>query len=299
MNWEHPWLGKYLIMASMAIRDGPIYWRIPSITLGALSLVLAYSLTKKLTGSERLGGVASSLLLMDETFRALSQLAMLDIYVGFFTLFAVYLAYVDARKSEVAPSTLASIACGLALASKYTGLFTLLGLYYAGRGKSRLLVGAIGVFLLAHLPIIAYLEVPRYIDEVKNAINWFTTPRLQGPASSTPLDWLFGVNPFTLSESPELEARGLPGVYALSLASAIWLLIKRQEFYSSSVLLASWLGYWLIALLGNTTLYSYYEAQFAPLVPVVIATAISRFKRRFVAIFACSLTYSVYALVNY
>ncbi len=93
INLEHPWFAKYFMVAAMLWLGGdrPPYWRVPSIVLSAASLVLTYLAALMLTKNARYASLASALLLMDATFRDEGILAMLDAYVGFFTVLSVYL----------------------------------------------------------------------------------------------------------------------------------------------------------------------------------------------------------------
>jgi hypothetical protein len=49
-NLEHPPLAKYVIAAVEAVRDEPIFWRLPSMALGAATLLLVFLTARKLAG---------------------------------------------------------------------------------------------------------------------------------------------------------------------------------------------------------------------------------------------------------
>lgn len=293
LNLEHPWLGKYFMVLSMLLLgDKPLSWRIPSIVLAALMLIIVYYLALKLTNSIPYASLASAALLADATFRDMGIIALLDVYVGFFTLLAIYL-YVSGRYLGSA------IGSGLAAASKYPGTFVAFAGAYMETYRRNGIWGlvylfvAFIVFIIPQIPIIYLVGgVNNYISDVLFYLKWFTEPRPPGPIASNPFDWLIGVDSFVNNVTPPLYAMGLPGAYLVSLIYSVMLLEPhaRARFFSKisineliipTTLLTIWLGYWLIYLLGNTTLYSYYTMQIAPLAPLVLVLSTSRSRPRY------------------
>jgi hypothetical protein len=100
-------------------------------------------------------------------------------------------------------------------------------------------------------------------------IQWQLTSKPPGPVSSTPLDWLFMQNSFAFYYNPDIYAAGSP-LYLLALLYALY---KRDD--ASVLLLSTYGGYWLVYLMGNHTLYSYYAAQLSPLAHMVLAPALA------------------------
>lgn len=259
-NLEHPPLVKYILALMLAIRDEPFFWRLPSIAVGAATLLLVYLTAKRLAG--RLWALAAcGLMLLDRTFVAMSGIAMLDIYLAFFT---ALLAYMYPRPLAV------GTALGLAASVKYSGLFPIFGLtyLYARRNMWHLLavvLAAASIFLLVNMPIATQLGLGRWIYEIQAAISWHTTSRPPGPTASSPLDWLFMYNSFTLYVNPDIYASGTL-VYLLALIYAAY---RRDDM--SILYLSTYGGYWLVYLAGNHTLYSFYTAHFSPLAHILTA----------------------------
>jgi predicted membrane-bound dolichyl-phosphate-mannose-protein mannosyltransferase len=266
-NLEHPPLAKYVIAAVEAVRDEPIFWRLPSMALGAATLFLVFLAARKLAG-ELWALAAAALMLFDNTFRAMSGIAMLDVYLGFFTALLAYL-HLSGRLLGT------GAALGLAASVKYSGAFPVFGLVYIYARRRELfapvavLTVATAVFLLVNLPLISHFGLAKWVDNLIDAYRWHTTTRPPGPTASTPLDWLFMQKSFALYANPDIFASGTP-LYLLAL---IYALYRRDEI--SILLLSVYGGYWLVYLAGSHTLYSFYTAHFSPLAHIVLAQALA------------------------
>ena len=92
----HPEVGKLLIgLGEKAFGLDPFGWRVASAVVGSLMVVVMVRLARRMTGSTLLGLVAGLLLMLDGLHFVLSRLALLDIFVAFFTLCAVACAVND------------------------------------------------------------------------------------------------------------------------------------------------------------------------------------------------------------
>lgn len=93
-NWKddpsmivHPEVGKWLIaLGEKAFGMDPFGWRIMAAVVGSLMVLVMCRLARRLTGSTALGCVAGLLLSLDGLHFVLSRLALLDIFVAFFSL---------------------------------------------------------------------------------------------------------------------------------------------------------------------------------------------------------------------
>ena len=94
----HPEVGKWLIgLGELAFGMDPVGWRVPSVVVGSLMVLVMVRLVRRLTGSTMLGCVAGLLLALDGLHFVLSRMALLDIFTAFFTLCAVHCLVVDRR----------------------------------------------------------------------------------------------------------------------------------------------------------------------------------------------------------
>ncbi len=96
----HPPLGKYLIGLGMWIfgPESSFGWRIGAAVFGVGCVLLLYLLAKSLTGSIVFAGMASFLLAIDGLGIVMSRVALLDIFLTFFTLLAFWFAVLDRRR---------------------------------------------------------------------------------------------------------------------------------------------------------------------------------------------------------
>jgi dolichyl-phosphate-mannose--protein O-mannosyl transferase len=148
----HPEVGKWLIaLGEQAFGMDPFGWRIASAVVGTLMVAVMVRLARRLTGSTLLGCVAGLLLCFDGLQFVLSRLALLDIFLAFFTLSAVACLVADrdwgrARLARLVPADrelsaadwgpvrallwrpwrlAAGVCFGLALGTKWNALFPL------------------------------------------------------------------------------------------------------------------------------------------------------------------------------
>ena len=86
----HPEVGKWLIaLGEKSFGMDPFGWRISAAVVGSLMVLVMCRLARRVTGSTALGCVAGLLLSLDGLQFVLSRLALLDIFVAFFTLAGV------------------------------------------------------------------------------------------------------------------------------------------------------------------------------------------------------------------
>lgn len=92
----HPEVGKWFIgLGEELFGMNPFGWRIGSVLIGTLMIGVFIRFVRRLTRSTLLAGFAGLLLTFDGLQLVLSRLALLDIYVAFFTLLAVHLLVKD------------------------------------------------------------------------------------------------------------------------------------------------------------------------------------------------------------
>lgn len=88
----HPSLGKWLIAGGEWLfgAGDPVGWRFAAALCGILTVMLLVRLTLRLTRSPLLAGLAGLLLSIDGVAITESRIGLLDIFLGFFALLAVY-----------------------------------------------------------------------------------------------------------------------------------------------------------------------------------------------------------------
>ena len=144
----HPEVGKWLIaLGEHVFGLDPTGWRVASVVVGSLMVLVMIRLVRRLTGSTLWGCVAGLLLCFDGLQFVLSRLALLDIFLAFFTLCAVHCCVADRQwfrdrlAQRVGPAGsgwgpvrallwrpwlfLGGISFGLAIGTKWSALFVL------------------------------------------------------------------------------------------------------------------------------------------------------------------------------
>ncbi len=275
-NLEHPPLGKYLIGLAMVLAgDKPVSWRLPGLIEAGLLVLLAGLVGWRLLGFMGML-VAGAAMALDPLTTRMGAIAMLDIHLAFFTALSILLAVYR----RFTPSIIS--AC-LALMVKYSGILCFIPLYvtYRVRGKNplRILLTSAALLIIVSgfvfAPLASFFGVDRLIEEFFGALKWHTTSRPAGPVSSNPLDWVLGINSFMLHVNPDIPARGSPFIYVPSFIIALLLTPlafsdrKLRAWEREACLLGSWvlslvLGYFIVMMLGNRTLYSFYATQASP-----------------------------------
>lgn len=285
-NFEHPPLGKYIIAASMALLgDRPFNWRVPSIVMASLIPMIVYVGLSWGRGPRWaiIGAAAGVLASADHILIAMGSVALLDIYAAFFLSLAIVSAF---RERYL----LSSFFEGLAWASKETALPGLLAIWIlvalrTPRSKALRLIAlttviAIGVFLVAYIPLFVHFGVMYVIHQTLGGYKWDLESRPPGPPTSTPSGWFFNVDPFVLSYSPLLEASVTEAFEAPSMIAAIAIFLigvladRRLVRAGDAFFVTEFLALWIVYLAGNRTLYSFYAVTFTPASAVVMAEVI-------------------------
>lgn len=113
----HPPVGKWLIgLGIKSFGFNEFGWRISAAVIGALSVALIFFVAKRLFDSYLLATSASVLMSLDGLHLVHSRVALLDIFLMFFILLSFYFLLIS-------KPWLASIALGLAVATKWSGIY--------------------------------------------------------------------------------------------------------------------------------------------------------------------------------
>jgi len=299
MNLEHPPLVKYLIALVMALAgDYPTYWRLPSVAAGLATVVLTYLFVAEVSGLRWLGVLAAGLLAVDPIMRAMSSVAMLDVYVAMFSVAAAYAAVKKGPLHGVLVAALGSTA-------KFSTLFVLPPLYLAYARRSAARSGSLKRFLddtlffisytllafilpqvAVSIPLIASMGFGQWFEQcVIGAFQWHLTTKCVGescPPASAPWCWFFNINPFPLYYFPtsavvaQVNSLLWPIALAVAVVMAPGYAVDRGSRWSLGFLWGVFLSYVALWVLGNRSQYSFYAVQLAPFVYALLATAIPK-----------------------
>lgn len=136
VDWLHPPLAKYFqALGILAFGENTLGWRFSSVIFGVLVILAIARLTDLLFHNKNLSLLAGFLASLDGLLLAQSRIAMNDIHVTFFILLTA-IAYVKHRNTQ-SKSILSNtkyliftgLSAGLAMASKWSGVYILLPIY--------------------------------------------------------------------------------------------------------------------------------------------------------------------------
>ncbi len=289
LNLEHPPLMKYIIMITLLISDNPIAWKIPGLIAGSLILFLAYLIARKVF-NDVAGLLAAIIVFIEPVTRAMSMVAMLDIYVALFSILALYFA--------VSSKYLFSgISVGLAGSVKMNGFYHVLSIIIsAWRNRKvsniKLLLYAIivplAVYLVVNIPLIIYEGgFMKWIDLQLWALSWHTQSRPPGgPPVANPWDWFLARNSFPLHYNPDLAANPSPPLMLLTIPLTIILIPlawKEKIKGVGSILAWFWIPiimFTALFLIGNRTQYSFYSVQVTPIAAIIASSTVFFVYRR-------------------
>ncbi len=116
-NQEHPPLAKLMIAASMKLLgDNAWGWRLPSVIMGSVSILLFYLLMKKTSKNGKYSFLATFLFSFDNLIYVDSRIAILDIFTLAFMLLGFYLYFSERTK-------LSAVALALSTLTKIGGFY--------------------------------------------------------------------------------------------------------------------------------------------------------------------------------
>lgn len=289
MNLEHPPLGKYFIALTMLISDTPLAWKIPSLIAGSLIVILSYLIARKVLG-EIPGLIAAGIVFVEPVIRAMSMVAMLDIYVALFSVLSLYFAV-------RAIYALSSTTIGLAGSAKINGFTNILSIIFSSWRNNKVsnikiivyvFIIPLVVYTIINIPVIIYEGgIAEWIDLQMWALSWHTQSRPPGgPPVANPWDWFIARNPFPLHYRPDLSAAPSPPLMLLTIPLTIILAplaLKGKIKGIGSILAWFWIPitmFTLLYIVGNRTQYSFYSAQVTPIAALIASSIVYLVNRK-------------------
>jgi 4-amino-4-deoxy-L-arabinose transferase-like glycosyltransferase len=143
-NQEHPFLVKYILgMTQVVLRSSEAEAvRFPAATTALLTGLVLFVFARRLA-SYWTGVLAMALWVISPLTLAIGRLAILEVFLAFFSTLALYLGWRWAEASSWGLAAFAGVAIGLATTSKLIGILFLPAILFAGLlkiGFSRLLI---------------------------------------------------------------------------------------------------------------------------------------------------------------
>jgi predicted membrane-bound dolichyl-phosphate-mannose-protein mannosyltransferase/Gpi18-like mannosyltransferase len=319
----HPPLGKVFMAASIrAFGMTPFAWRLPGTLFGIFMIPLLYAFARKLLKSNNLALFVAFIFTFDFMLFSHTRLATIDTFVTFFVIAMYFFMYCYMRgieKNSLAKSlvllALCGAAMGLAVASKWQGVYGALGLpilffptlykLYL-REKRQAIITFFSCFgLFVALPVIIYVlsYIPFYLAQGgdygflrtvwNNQNHMFRYHSIyvlgeEHPFASPWWSWPLNIVPlfqYQTIYSPYLRGGmssfGNPAVWWLGIPVTVWAifsLTKKRRFESDTVfLLVAYAANFLpwVFITRLTFIYHYFPSL--PFVVLLIGLCVKYF----------------------
>lgn len=211
-DWLHPPLAKYIQAGIYNLGSGsPASWRMGSVIFGVLGIILTYIFASLVTKNRLTGVLAALFLSLDGLWLVQSRVAMNDIFLAVWVLLAAIAYFIFREKKNTKNSLwvlLTGIFLGLAIATKWTGLFFIVGFLHFEiisiyRKKQwrlfpwrvfSLVILPIFIYVLSYVPLFFYGKDFSFVLNLHKNILWYQIHRDSIHAyQSVPAQWVFNL----------------------------------------------------------------------------------------------------------
>ena len=291
-EWTHPPLAKeFMVLAISIFGDNAFAWRFFSAFFGVGVIILIYLLANKLFKNRMIALLAAFIASMDGLLLSMSRIGMNDMYFLFFLLLAFLLFLYDRR-------LLTGVALGLAISSKWTGVFGILiiGLIYLAqkfinferkRIKTKqfirdllfaplfLIIIPITIYLASYLPFFTGKHVPQGTNytigqtfkELQQQMYWYhTSLKAEHSYQSKPIQWVFNLRPVWLyvdykdEEVANIYTLGNPVFMWIGLAGIIYLVFEfiKKKSLGVGIVLLGYFGFFVPWIFSPRIMFHYH-----------------------------------------
>lgn len=330
-DWLHPPLAKLIQAGSIKLfGDGSFGWRLPSAIFGT-GIVLSTFVLGALLFNPTVGIFAAATIAFENLTFVMSRITMNDVFITFFSIVAFIFAVLFVRKQERKYLIWTAMFSGLAWASKWTGLYSILAVSSLVIGNQLLIRKLrVDLLLLFLIPPIIYLagygqfwlqghSIKEFIDLHKQ-IWWYqnrrdlahgygTTPLhcvpqgIDGPKTWCP--WALDVRPVYFSYETYGEKAGYiynlgnplifwAGIIAISYLIGKFIEEKRKEFF---VILLGYFIFWIPWIFSPRILFLHHYLPSIPFLALATGYALYKIwdgKLKFLAILAILIFATVF-----
>lgn len=258
VDWLHPPLAKYFQALSInAFGENSFGWRFSSVVFGVLVILMVYHLAYKLFSNHVIALLSAAIASLDGLLLVQSRIAMNDIHVTFFMLFTLYNYWRFKESQKLTHLLLTGVAAGLAMATKWSGLFILAtvllfeSLQFLSdilqKTKSKVkqdyvynFMRKLGWFLVTRVPILILIPFIIYIagyaqmfsqskgwahfKELHTQIWWYQTNlEAHHPYESRPIQWFFNIRPVWVHVEYASDGLTRGNIYAFGNPALFWI----------------------------------------------------------------------------
>jgi len=304
-EWTHPPIAKeFMVLAIYIYGDNAFAWRFFSAVFGVGSIVLVYFIARVLFKDRKVAIFSSLALSLDGLFLTMSRIAMNDSYFLFFALLAILL-FLKKRK------LLMAIFLGLAIASKWTGIFAIVIIFIVSFFKYAFSKKEVGIlkfifqqyiylfliplliYLVSYLPFFLGKHSPPYANwsnlqtfiELQRQMWWYhTSLKATHSYQSTPIQWIFDLRPVWLFVN--YQKNSIANIYTLgnplfmwfglvSVVFLVWEFIKKQSF-NIGIILIFYLGFFIPWIFSPRIMFNYHYLPSVPFLAIAIGFVLNR-----------------------
>lgn len=286
-EWTHPPLAKEIMAVSLITFHTTNFWgwRIPSVILGTLCILLVYLVTKQLFNNHRLSNFAAFFYALDGLSFVQSRTGMNDIYMVFFLLLCLLLAL---RRQHF----FAALTLGLALASKWAGIYFAFPIFFLLIWQKSLpkivyyLVLPPLVYLLSYIPyFLNHYTWPQFISLQEQMFIYHTHLKATHDYASPWWSWPFNLFPvwYYVYYGPNqtignIFASGNPVVFILGFVAIIYTFIQsiRHRIPAIWLVLISYFSFILPWAFSPRIMFLYHYTPCLPFLSIILAYQVNQ-----------------------
>ena len=305
-EWTHPPIAKEMMVAGMLVfGERSLGWRIPGVILGILSVLLIYLIAKKVFKDEALALLSAAFFSLGGLPIVMSRIGMNDVYLVFFGLLSIHLFLKDKY-------FFSSIALGLALATKWSGVWLipiLLASHFVFKKKLRIsyiwfAVIPFAVYLASYIPMFTTgHDVATFIEMQKqmwwyhtglDATHPFTSPWYSWPILARPI-WLY-TSDLGGGKVSNIYATGNPVVFWFGLFSVLlstYFAVTEKNKKLAWVVF-SYLIFFVPWALSPRIMFLYHYYPSVPFMAIATGYVLRRFRKLIVPVFILALITLIY-----
>ncbi len=314
-EWTHPPVAKYgMVIGMLLFGENSTGWRLGSALAGVISIYGIYLLVKELTASKNIALFSAFLVSIEGLHIAQSRIAMNDMYMMVFFIFALYSAVKTRWK-------LSAILYGLSLASKWSALYGVVPLAYIYAYQYfkdyknirsivyhiffalRLLLISVFVYVITFTPFILAGHTWAQWWELHRQMWYYHTHLVATHGyQSTPLEWIFDVRPvwyyvkYGTGVLANIYAIGNPIILWFGLV-AIILNIRKIFTYPYSLFYLLYGIFTIPWIFSPRIMFFYHYLPSSTFLCIIVATWLSTLNSKHALLF-CILAFIVLLLMS-
>lgn len=270
LRQEHPPLGKLFVVGGIKIfGDNPVGWRVPSIAMGTIGIILFYFICRRLNMSRRASSIATFLLGFENFSFMFASIAMLDVFFVTLTL-AFFLLYLYRQY------LLSGIFIGLAALSKlFAAMATptlLIHWLFTKTKQTRwfaLTILAAPISFVALLPLFNFAitrEFQNPLVRIKDMLTLsgsLTFANTTHPAMSRPWDWLLNYQPMAFWYAPHYTGAVNLSIWVFMIPIVLYMIYRAIKGSDAGLFGTAWFFgtflLWIpVSILTNRISFVYY-----------------------------------------